>query len=209
VTLLRNLPKAVPDLISAWLIYLVWVDPAAFGGGWFRPAVFTLLLEFFVLHAGGFMAVTVFDPQASRRKRLLRLGGWTAGYLLFISAFAKGFDAWWIVGAFAWFCFAKVQAIWTGAPPTERDRFHAMLSWALGVLAFLGAIFLTVEGEVPALGVTPEVVAAAGFGSGGVWEKEPHRALAGAVLYFAVMGLLRPVLGLLFATRNELSTQEN
>ncbi len=27
-----------------------------------------------------------------------------------------------------------------------------------------------------------------------MWEAEPHRALAGAVLYFAIMGLSRPLL---------------
>ena len=209
MTLALNLAKALPDLATAAMLYAVWENAAAYDIEWVRAAIFTLLLEFFVLHAGGFMAVTVFDPQATRRVRMLRLAGWSAGYLLFISAFAKAFDAWWMLGAFAWFCFAKVQAIYTGAPPTERDRFHAMLSWALGVLAFLGSIFLTIDGPLPELGVTAEVRAAAGFGEGGVWEKEPHRALAGAVLYFSVMGLLRPILGLLFAPRDEISSQAN
>ena len=47
----------------------------------------------------------------------------------------------------------------------------------------------------------PELVSAAilreaaGFdANGGAWEAEPHRALAGAVLYFAIMGLSRPLM---------------
>jgi len=36
---------------------------------------------------------------------------------------------------------------------------------------------------------------AAGFDAkGGLWEAEPHRALAGGVLYFTLMGLSRPLL---------------
>jgi hypothetical protein len=201
MTLLRHVAKAVPDLVTAGLLYAVWADPVRFGSDWFRAAAFTLLLEFFVIHAGGFMAATVYDPAATQRVRLLRLAGWTAGYVAFISAFALGFDAWWMVGAFLWFCFSKLQAIWTGGPVTERDRSHAIVSWALSVAVFLGAIFATLEYDVPELGADAAVRAAAGFGAGGMWEAEPHRALAGGVLYFALMGLARPLLAWAFSPR--------
>src|SRR5262245_3314206 len=171
---------------------------------WFRAATLALLLEFFVIHAGGFMAVTVTDPEASKRARLLRLSGWTAGYLAFVSLFALGFRAWWMIWAFLWFCFSKVQAIWTEAPPLERDRSHAVTSWALSVAVFLGAVSATAfYDEVPRLGVSAQVVVAAGFdpASSALWEAEPHRALAAAVLYFTMMGLARPLLAWAFASR--------
>lgn len=194
--------KAFPELISAALLFALWIEPQRFGIEWFRSGVLALMLEFFVIHAGGFMAVTVMDPAASPGKRALRLAGWSAGYLLFIGLLALGFEAWWMIAAFAWFCFSKLQAIWTGAAPTERDRTHAIVSWALSVAVFLGAIGLTVESDVPILGATAAVRDAAGFdASGGVWEAEPHRALAGAVLYFAIMGLSRPFLAWGFAAR--------
>ena len=194
--------KAFPELISATLLLALWIEPQRFGIEWFRSGVLALMLEFFVIHAGGFMAVTVTDPEASPRLRALRLAGWTAGYLLFIALFAWGFEAWWMVAAFAWLCFSKLQAIWTDAAPTERDRTHAVVSWALSVAVFLGAIGLTVESDVPMLGATAAVRDAAGFdAAGGVWEAEPHRAIAGAVLYFTIMGLSRPFLALGFAGR--------
>ena len=173
-----------------------------FGVEWFRSGVFALLLEFFVLNSGGFMAVLMYDPETVPRTRLLQIAGLGAFYLLFISAFAWGFDAWWMLAAFAWLTFGKLQAIWTGAPPTERDRAHAITSWALGVAVFLASAFATALLDVPALGATPEVRDAAGFDgkSTGLWEAEPHRAIAGAVLYFAVMGLSRPLLARAFGT---------
>jgi hypothetical protein len=194
-----HLLKALPELSSAAVVCQAELE--RFGIEWVRAGVLALMLEFVVIHAGGFMAMTVMDPEASPGTRTLRLLGWTAGYLAFISLFALGFQAWWMVGAFAWFCFSKLQAIWTGSAPTERDRTHAVVSWALSVAVFLGAVGLTVEGDVPMLGATAAMRDAAGFGGSGVWEAEPHRAIAGAVLYFTVMGLSRPFLAWGFAAR--------
>ena len=196
--------KALPELLSAALLLALWVEPQRFGIEWFRAGVLALLLEFFVLNAGGFMAFLMYDPQTSARKRSLQVGALGAGYLVFISAFAFAFDAWWMLGAFAWLLFGKLQAIWTGAPPTERDRMHAGASWALGVAVFLGAVLLSVMVyPLPPLGAGPEFRDAAGFNanSSGVWEAEPHRALAGGVLYFTLMGLSRPLLAWAFAVR--------
>lgn len=189
--------KALPELISAAILMELWIDPQRFGLDWFRSGVLTLLLEFFVIHASGFMAVLMYDSDTPARTRALQVAGLGAGYLLFISAFAWGFDAWWMLWAFAWLCFSKLQAIWSGAPPVERDRTIAITSWALSVAVYLGAVGVTVAGDVPSLGVTDAVRASAGFkGEGGVWEAEPYRALAGAVLYFTIMGLSRPLFAL-------------
>ena len=190
--------KAIPELVSAAILFAIWYEPLRFGADWFKSAVLTLLLEFFVIHAGGFMAVLMHDPGTPRGKRALQVAGLGAFYLLLMSAFAWGFDAWWMLAAFAWLCFGKVQALWTGAAPTEKDRFVAIASWALSVAVYLGAVGATAALDVPRLGVTDAVRDAAGFdgNSKGLWEAEPWRALAGAVLYFAVMGLSRPLFAL-------------
>src|SRR5262249_23019188 len=147
----------LPELATAALLAALWVEPLRFGIEWFRAGVLTLLLEFFVVHASGFMAVLMYDPRTSRRARTLQVAGLSLFYLLFISGFAWGFGAWWMVGAFAWLTFSKVQSIWTGAPPTEGDRTHAMVSWALGMVVYLGAAFASVFLDAPMLGATPEV----------------------------------------------------
>jgi len=200
VTFLRQVPKGLPDLFTAGLLYVIWSEPMRFGMEWFRAASLAMLLEFFVIHAGGFMAVTVVDPEATKTARLLRLLGWSAGYMAFIALFAIGLDAAWLPWAFAWFCFSKVQAIWTVAPPTEADRGHAMSAWALSVVLYLGSVLATsFYDEVPELGASAYVRIAAGFTGGGLWESEPHRALAAGVLYFGAMGMLRPLLAWGFA----------
>jgi len=186
--------KALPELFSAWILYTLWAEPERFGMEWFRSGVLTMLLEFFVVHATGFMSVLMYDPETSKSTRSLQIGGLGLFYFLFIGAFAWGFNASWMLWAFAWLCFSKLQAVWTGGPPTEKDRFVAMASWALSVAVYLGSVAASVILDLPRLGVTDRIRDAAGFdANGGVWEAEPHRALAGAVLYFAIMGLSRPL----------------
>src|SRR5262245_62146124 len=138
-----HLLKAFPELISAGLFYALWAEPLRFGIDWFRSGVFALLLEFFVIHAGGFMAVLVYDPETSRMARSLQIAALSLFYLLMISAFAWGFDAWWMLVAFLWLLFSKLQAIWSGAAPVERDRAVAITSWALSVAVFLGSVGAT------------------------------------------------------------------
>jgi len=188
--------KAIPDLLNAALLLWLWVEPQRFGTEWFRAGVLTLLLEFIVVNASGPMAGLMYNPKTSARKRSLQVAALGAVYLVFISGYALGFDAWWMLGAFAWLLFGKLQAIWTGAPPTERDLMHAGASWGLSVAVLLGTVLLSVTVDVPQLGASPEFRDAAGFNAKGssVYDAEPHRLLAGAVLYFALMGLCRPFL---------------
>ena len=185
--------KALPELFSAVILFALWVDPLRFGLDWFRSGVLTLLLEFFVIHASGFMAALMYDPETPKAKRSLQIAGLGAFYLLFMSAFAWGFNAWWMLLAFLWLLFGKLQAIWTGEAPVERDRQIAMMSWALSVAVYLGSVAVTVIVYVPRLGVTTQIRDAAGFTGSGAWEAEPWRALAGAVMYFTIMALSRPL----------------
>jgi len=185
--------KALPELISAGVLYMLWIEPQRFGAEWFRSGVLTMLLEFFVVHATGFMSVLMYDAGTSKKKRSLQIAGLSVIYFLFIGGFALGFDAWWMLWAFAWLCFSKLQAIWSGGPPTDHNQFVAMASWALSVAMYLGAVGISVTTDVPALGVTEDIRAAAGFDGGGEWEREPWRAIAAGVLYFIAMGLSRPL----------------
>jgi hypothetical protein len=188
-----HLLKALPELVSAGILYVLWIEPQRFGPEWFKSGVLTMLLEFFVVHATGFMSVLMHDPETSKRKRSLQILGLSVFYVLMIGAFAWGFDAWWMLWAFGWLCFSKLQAIWSGGPPTEHHRLVAIASWALSVAVYLGAVGISVTQDIPALGATPELRDAAGFTGSGEWEREPWRALAAGVVYFIAMGLSRPL----------------
>ena len=87
---MRNLLKALPELISAALLLALWVEPRRFDIGWFRSGVLTLLLEFFVINASGFMAVLMYDPHTQAAKRSLQVAGLGAFYLVAGDPAARG-----------------------------------------------------------------------------------------------------------------------
>jgi hypothetical protein len=184
---------AIPDLLTALGLLLIWERPDITGAAWVASGVVTLVLEFFVVHGSGFFAVIMFG-DGSRINRSLYLLGLAALYLLLVCAFAWGLHAWWMVGAFCWLVFGKIQAVWTG-PLTparrEQEQRAAIIAWAASVPCFLAAVFASAFIEWPPFGVTPQVVAAAGFTGGGLWEAQPYTALAGGVLYFSAMAFVR------------------
>lgn len=188
----RHWPRALPELANAAFLVFLWYAPDTLDLAWFRAGVLSLLLEFFVIHASGFMAVLMHDPDTSARTRMLQVGGLGLGYLGFVALFALGYQAWWMVGSFAWLTLAKLAAIHAAGRPSETRRKFAIIGWACGVVVYFIAVLASVFLPLPMLGATAAVRDAAGFTGSGVWEAEPHRALAGAALYFALMAVQRP-----------------
>lgn len=192
---------AVPDLLTAAGFLLVWLRVDLAHAHWVMTGVITMLLEFFVVHASGFYAVVMYGED-TRGRRTLYLAGLAALYLLMISAFAWGFHAWWMVGAFFWLSLGKVLAVWRSParvrddPDRSAQQNAAIVAWALSAAGYLGAVAASVLLDWPAHAVSPEVISAAGFDGGGEWEKAPYRALAGGVLYFTGMALLRTLIRL-------------
>ncbi len=183
---------AIPDLLTAAAFLLVWQRTDLAGPAWVANGVTTMLLEFFVVHATGFYSLVLYG-DSTRTRRTLYLAGLAALYLLLIGGYAWGMHAWWMLGAFGWLSFGKAVTLWTRRADGDRDRqlMLAMAGWAASVVCYLGAVAASAMVEWPAFGVTPAVIEAAGYGSGGIWEVQPYRALAGGVLYFGVMALLR------------------
>ena len=188
---------AIPDLLTAAGFLLIWLRTDLTGPAWVANGVATMLLEFFVVHASGFFVVILYSDGA-RARRSLYLAGLSSLYLLIITGYAWGMHAWWMIGAFFWLGFGKGVALWSKSEAGDRDRrqMAAMVGWAASVVCYLGAAAASVLLQWPAYGVTPALIQAAGYGSGGVWEEQPYRALAAGALYFGAMALLRLLIGL-------------
>lgn len=187
-----NWRAAFPDLSTAGGLLAVWVWPGMIGPGWIAGAVGTFMLEFFVLHAGGFFNLVLYSG-ASRGARSGVLMTIAAVYLFLVGLLALGLHAAWMVGAFAWLTYGKIRAVWKGAAdvaPAQAKK-AAVSAWVSGLLCYLVAVTLTVALPCPPLGLTPQMIAAAHLPGSGLWIERPYTALAAGVLYFTAMGLLR------------------
>jgi hypothetical protein len=145
-------------------------------------------MEFFMVHAG-FMSLGVMAGE--RRWRIGIAIGLAAFYLLFIAMFALVFDAKWMAVVAAALLAGRLGGAALRGPAEFPERIVVSV---VGVVLYLGAVTATAGPETfPAFGFTPAVLQELrpAFGNtSGLWVDEPHRAVAGAALYFFALGLL-------------------
>lgn len=174
----------------AWVsiqLYRTWVDPLAIeNGAWVKFGVGLLLLEFLFVHSSAFMGHMA--RLGERGKRIAALLGFVAFYGLFAAAMIAAVDeprlAWVYAGVMAGRTFAG----WSDARGSETAM---MATWALSVVLYLACVFSSVMLDWPHLGLPPQLgMQLLGTGGGGVWEEEPHRAIAAGAVYFALLALL-------------------
>jgi hypothetical protein len=179
---------ALPDFGLAALFLVTWISPATVGAHRIGTLLLVMLLEFIVVHSAGFMGAAAVG-DGTRAQRLTWILGLGAFYTLFVGAFAAAFGVWWPLGAFWALVLNRLLGALLGQVPSDEAKLFIMRGWAVGVIAYLGAVFATVLAPVPELGIDAGVRAAANLPGGGLWIDEPQRAIAAGVLYFAALGL--------------------
>ena len=171
--------------VSAQLLR-TWIDPLAVAGGaWVRFGVGLILLEFLFVHSSAFMGQVA--TLAERRKRIQALLAFALFYGVFagcmIAAVKEPRLAIVYVGVMA----GRTWAGWSDA----RGGADWTVFWVLSVVAYLACVFASVFLPWPHLGLPPRLGAELlGSDGGGIWQEEPHRAIAAATAYFALLAAL-------------------
>jgi hypothetical protein len=165
--------------------------PTSVGAEWVKTLMIVMLVEFLVVHSGGFIGMTVVDPSKSRATKAAVVLGFGALYLLFAGAFSLAFGEWWPLAAFGWLLLGKFAVVLFApvAGPQERARQGFLMGTS--VAAYVGGVFFTTIVPMPQLGVDDAVRAAAAIPGSGLWVEQPHRVLAFGLLYFALMAWAR------------------
>lgn len=179
--------NAAPDFAAAGAFLVTWIAPTTFGVQTVKRLMLVMLLEFIVVHSAAFMGIVALAP-ASRARRAAGILGFGAFYALFAAAMGLGFHSWWPVVAFAGLTANRLLGVLFGQVPDAEQQGFIRTGWAASVVCYVGGCFLTVLLPVPALGVTPAVVAAQHFSASGLWIAEPQRVLAFGVVYFGLTG---------------------
>jgi hypothetical protein len=185
---LAALGSALPDLVLGLVFLLAWLTPDRFDEGMLGFLVMTMLLEFIIVHSSAIMGSVVVSEQPGREKatRLLGLG---ALYSLFAGGFSLSFKSWWPLATFWGLTLNRLLSVLLGQAPTGEARAFVQRGWAAGAVFYLLFAFVTVFLPIPRLGITPEVVRAAGLPGGGLWVDEPWRVAAFGFLYFTAVGV--------------------
>lgn len=179
---------ALPDALTAMAYAWTWLQPLRFSDTAVKTLLLVMLLEFLVVHSGGFLGATVLADGISRTKKSLAILGFGCFYLLFAGAFSLAFHAWWPLLTFAWLLASRFAVVWLSPLPKHDEQQRQMSLWALSVAAYLAAVFAGVLVPWPQLGVTGGVLPQLGLEGGGLWIEKPQTVLASGMFYFAIMG---------------------
>lgn len=184
---LAGLGAAIPDFVLSAAFFTAWVAPQRLPERFVAWCVLVVLLEFFVVHSAGFTGFVMTSREAPQRKLIgmLLLGGF---YTLMVGGFALSMKSWWLLWSF-WALMINRMMSGLFARGSDGERMAVMATWAAGVFCYILSVTITVMLPLPALGITPEVVAAQGFEIGGLWTSEPHRAVACGAMYFGLIGV--------------------
>ncbi len=178
---------ALPDLLTAAAYLFAWVAPLHFGDGVVKTLMLMMLMEFLVVHSGGFIGLTVLSETASRGSKTMAIIGFGAFYLLFAGAFSLAFKSSWPILSFLWLLAAKFAQVWLAPLPRADEAQRQTTLWALSVVAYIGAVFVGVILPIPPLGITADIIPRLGLSGGGLWIDMPQTALASGALYFLAL----------------------
>jgi hypothetical protein len=177
---------AAPDLAIAAAALLTWWRPEILGVDLVRWFLMLMLVEFIVVHSTGFLGgIAYSDESAARRLRgTIYVSGF---YTLFLAGIALGLKSWWPIIAFWSLTFNRLLGTMIGQVDRGREREFIQRGWAASVAFYLLAIFPTVILPLPRLGITRSVRDGLELPGEGLWITDPHRVVAFAMVYFALM----------------------
>ena len=141
--MLRRLAAAVPDLAIAVAFILVVVDPLArespAGTVLWRGAV----MEFFAIHAAGFLMVPWIIPGWSRGRRVLFVALLSGGYSLVLGIASLVIQSWWPLLIFWGLTANRVFDTALREVPDGRQLMEEALPWAGNLALFMIAAIIT------------------------------------------------------------------
>ena len=169
-------------LVTAW-----WWPMDLDHGSWVKYGVGVLVLEFILIHSGGFLNAFLAQKAGTERNR--KLLGLTAFYALFGGAIALAFQSWWILLSFILVMTGRLSPVFFGQ--SDMDRAISQRRVVAGAMLFLGLTFATLFLPVPRGGMNETLLNEVWpTRKSGVWERQPERALAMGAAYFLILGLV-------------------
>lgn len=179
--------SALPDAITSAAFFCAWIAPATIGYERIRDLMLVMLIEFVVMHSGGFTAGILGMENASRTRRALLLAGLAAFYMVFVLTFSFAFSSTWPIWAFLWLFVSRFLQLFTSGAQMEIKLQRMTGAWIVSAMAYICGALFTAFIPLPSFGVTPEVIAALHLQGSGLWIEQPWTVLAFGAFYFGVL----------------------
>ncbi len=181
------LASAIPYFLLVVVLMMSWIDPMSVDEGtWVPLAVGLMVLEFILLHSGVFMGMVASKARsAARRVGLFAL--LASFYAIFAVVFSMVTGSWEVLKIFGFLMAGRMVTVIIASGESSQQLIARS---AAGIAIYIPVVFLSVSVPFPELGVNAEVLREVYPNrGGGVWERNPERAIAGAIIYFALMGI--------------------
>ncbi|MCG8413922.1 MAG: hypothetical protein MI746_06850 [Pseudomonadales bacterium] len=184
------LSSAIPCFYLGWTLFNVWRDPMSVDdGSWVRFGVGLLVLEFILLHSGAFVSAMLATKEdwQSKLKLLLVL---FVFYSLTVWGFATSLQSPALLWIFAGVSAGRLVTAYTGGMSANSQPGSMSARSALGIMLYLLVGFGSVFIAVPEWGIDSAILGEVYPNrGGGLWEREPQRAIAAGAAYFFLLGL--------------------
>ena len=177
-TVLTRTIAALPDAVVAATFLVIWFSPFAFGPRGVRNAMLTMLIEFIVVHASGFLGAVAFAPAVARAKKVAGLLGFALFYSLFIGAFVLIFDETWPIWVFGWLLLGKFSGALARHRLDDEEVRRQQTSWGIAAVFYIVGVFLTVLLPMPRFGMSEALLPEFALTGSGLWVEQPHRVVA-------------------------------
>ncbi len=179
-----------PRFATAATYLAAWIAPARLPAGFVRALFFAMILEFLLLHSYAFLnLVSGAEKGAGWRERLrgsLGVLGFGAFYLLMAGALSWATHSTTPFWTIVWLLGARVFEIVIAGEAASGVAQSRTESWLRHLLLYLFLAVLTAIVPLPALGLSPGIVASLALPGSGSWIEQPQRALAFGLLYFGL-----------------------
>lgn len=184
-----------PSLAMAWYFLDAWIDPGDGEPTIIKIAFASMALEFVLLHSAAYFA-----GAASSRSRMIF---WTAFYGAFVVPLAFHLEAVWPLVVF----LAHAVSIYQGnardiLTPGPQGGSRLTVRWSVMLAAWVFAFVIGNVAPMPELGLTPDAFALLDteeltVNDAALTPETARGMLAGAFLYYAVLGVFELVWGFL------------
>lgn len=183
--------NTAPLIVLSLTLFKVWLDPMSIdNGNWVPYGVGLILLEFLIVHSGTFAGAFIVATE-NRKKRTFAFSGLLSFYFLIAWAFATAMESMSLLWVFCGITAGRFMSLVAAEKQSDKSKMLIMGRSALSIFMYLLMVFGSVTLPIPELGINQQILNEVYPNRGsGVWEQEPHRAIAAGASYFMAIALL-------------------